>query len=35
MDKKIRPLHMLFTRNSVKIERHTQTQSKGMDKDIL
>ena len=34
MDKKIRSIHMLPTRDSFQIKRHTQTKSKGMEKDI-
>ena len=32
MDKKIRPLHMLSTRDSLQIERQIQTKSKGVKK---
>ena len=34
-DKKTRPLHMLPTGDPLQIERYTQTESKGMEKDIL
>ena len=34
MDKKTRPLHMLPTRHSLQIKRHTQTKRKGMEKNI-
>ena len=34
MDKKTRPLHILPMRDSVQVKRHTQTKSKGMEKDI-
>ena len=34
MDKKTRPLHMLPTRDSLQIKRHTQTKRKGMEKNI-
>ena len=34
MDKKTRPLHMLPTRDSLQIKRHTQTKRKGIKKDI-
>ena len=34
MDNKIRLLNMLSTRDSLEIKRHTQTESKGMEKDI-
>ena len=29
-----KPLHMLPTRDSLQIKRHTQTKRKGMEKDI-
>ena len=34
MAKKIRPLHMLSSGVSLQIKRYTQTESKGMEKDI-
>ena len=33
MDNKTRPLHVLSTRDSLQIERHTQTESKVMQND--
>ena len=34
MDKKIRTLHMLSTRDSLQIKSRTQTKKKEMEKDI-
>ena len=34
MDKKTRPIYMLPPRYPPQIERHTQTKSKGVEKDI-
>ena len=34
MDKKIRPIYMLPSRDPSQIKRYTQTKSKGMEKDI-
>ena len=34
MYRRTRPLHMLPTRGSLQMEKHTQTESKGMEKDI-
>ena len=34
MHKKTRLLHMLLTRDSLQIKKHTQTKRKGMEKDI-
>ena len=34
MEKKTRPLHVLPTRDSLQIDRYTQTKRKGMEKDI-
>ena len=35
MGKKTRPFPVLSTRDSLYIERHTETESKGIEKDIL
>ena len=34
MDKKTRLIHTLPTRDPLQVERHTQIESKGMEKDI-
>ena len=34
MDKKTRPIPMLPIRDPLQVKRHTQTESKGMEKDI-
>ena len=34
LDKKARPIYMLPTRDSPQTQRHTQTKSEGMEKDI-
>ena len=34
MDNKAIPLHILSTRDSLQIKRHTETESKEMEKDI-
>ena len=34
MDKKVRPPHILPTKDPPWMERHTQTESKGMKKDV-
>ena len=34
MDKKTRPIHMLTPRDPSQIKRYTETQTKGMEKDI-
>ena len=35
MDKKTRPIYLLSPRHTTQFERYTQTENKGMGKDIL
>ena len=34
MDTKIKPLHMLLTRDPLQTQGHIQTESEGLEKDI-